>query len=283
MLWIMKRAARCGQLGGASMIPEAWRRGKKWKKAPGLTPHLGHHYNSNAFARGGGQGEEDIPAEPAPALEGARLPPAHEDEERTRGSARTPAQGAQASLRLGDPGGEAAPAGCSAVGIRSRNALCEPPPRPLRLRRGTRSAALCVRGRQETRRRGAAQSAETADARGVPSGEKGVLARMRSGAAGQAGNERGLLCGPLLGAAGSSAEGGGRATSVGALTLLALVHFYRHVISPLTGPHCRYTPTCSQYALTAIERYGARKGGAMAVKRLLRCHPFHPGGWDPVP
>ncbi len=51
----------------------------------------------------------------------------------------------------------------------------------------------------------------------------------------------------------------------------------------MTGAHCRYTPTCSQYALTAIERYGARKGGAMAVKRLLRCHPFHPGGWDPVP
>ncbi len=51
----------------------------------------------------------------------------------------------------------------------------------------------------------------------------------------------------------------------------------------MTPPHCRYTPTCSQYALVAIERYGARKGGLMAIKRLLRCHPFHPGGWDPVP
>ena len=68
------------------------------------------------------------------------------------------------------------------------------------------------------------------------------------------------------------------------MTLLtALIRFYRQFISPMTGAHCRYNPTCSQYALVAIERYGARKGGAMAIKRLLRCHPFHPGGWDPVP
>lgn len=67
------------------------------------------------------------------------------------------------------------------------------------------------------------------------------------------------------------------------ILLTALIRFYRRFISPMTGAHCRYTPTCSQYALVAIERYGARKGGAMAIRRLLRCHPFHPGGWDPVP
>ena len=67
------------------------------------------------------------------------------------------------------------------------------------------------------------------------------------------------------------------------MVLTGLIRFYRCFISPLTGAHCRYNPTCSQYALTAIERYGARKGGAMAIRRILRCHPFHPGGWDPVP
>ncbi|RLB95232.1 MAG: membrane protein insertion efficiency factor YidD [Deltaproteobacteria bacterium] len=48
-------------------------------------------------------------------------------------------------------------------------------------------------------------------------------------------------------------------------------------------PSCRFTPTCSQYAYEAVSRYGAVRGGLMAFKRLLRCHPFHPGGYDPVP
>ena len=65
--------------------------------------------------------------------------------------------------------------------------------------------------------------------------------------------------------------------------LLALIGFYQRRISPLLGPHCRYTPTCSQYAVEAIERYGAARGGWMAFRRILRCHPFHPGGYDPVP
>jgi len=65
--------------------------------------------------------------------------------------------------------------------------------------------------------------------------------------------------------------------------LMALIRGYRAVISPLLPPTCRYTPTCSQYALTAVERFGAVKGSWLAVRRVLRCHPFHPGGYDPVP
>ena len=65
--------------------------------------------------------------------------------------------------------------------------------------------------------------------------------------------------------------------------LLALVRFYRRAISPLRPPCCRYTPTCSQYALEAFEKYGALKGGWMAFRRILRCNPFHKGGYDPVP
>lgn len=66
--------------------------------------------------------------------------------------------------------------------------------------------------------------------------------------------------------------------------MLRLLLFYRRFLSPLKGgPTCRFIPTCSQYAMEAIERYGAVKGGWMAWKRLMRCHPFHPGGYDPVP
>ena len=64
---------------------------------------------------------------------------------------------------------------------------------------------------------------------------------------------------------------------------ILLIKFYRMFISPLKPPSCRYIPTCSQYALIAIEKYGAVRGGWMAVKRILRCHPFHKGGYDPVP
>lgn len=66
--------------------------------------------------------------------------------------------------------------------------------------------------------------------------------------------------------------------------LLAAIRFYRQAISPHKGgPSCRYQPTCSQYALTAIERYGALRGGLMAAWRILRCNPFSKGGYDPVP
>jgi uncharacterized protein len=65
--------------------------------------------------------------------------------------------------------------------------------------------------------------------------------------------------------------------------LIALIRFYRRYLSPLKSPCCRFVPTCSEYALEAIQRYGAAKGGLLAVKRILKCHPFHKGGYDPVP
>ena len=65
--------------------------------------------------------------------------------------------------------------------------------------------------------------------------------------------------------------------------LIALIKVYRFVLSPYIGQHCRFTPTCSQYALEAIEMYGSVKGSWLAAKRLSKCHPFHTGGWDPVP
>ena len=68
--------------------------------------------------------------------------------------------------------------------------------------------------------------------------------------------------------------------------LLAIVRFYRKFISPYTPPSCRFIPTCSEYALISIERYGAWKGGLLALKRICRCHPFHTGEhdfYDPVP
>lgn len=63
---------------------------------------------------------------------------------------------------------------------------------------------------------------------------------------------------------------------------LLLIKFYRLAISPLKPPCCRFYPTCSEYALQAVEKYGVVKGGYLAVKRVLKCHPFHPGGYDPV-
>ncbi|MBR5329287.1 MAG: membrane protein insertion efficiency factor YidD [Firmicutes bacterium] len=64
--------------------------------------------------------------------------------------------------------------------------------------------------------------------------------------------------------------------------LILIIRFYRKAISPLFPPCCRFVPTCSQYALEAISKYGALKGGKMAIRRILRCHPFHKGGYDPV-
>ena len=66
--------------------------------------------------------------------------------------------------------------------------------------------------------------------------------------------------------------------------LLRCIRFYQKNLSPMKGgPTCRFIPTCSQYALEAIEKYGALKGGWLAFKRILRCNPFHKGGYDPVP
>jgi len=65
--------------------------------------------------------------------------------------------------------------------------------------------------------------------------------------------------------------------------LIALVHLYRVTLSPLLGPSCRFEPSCSAYALEALERHGAARGAWLSLRRMLRCHPFHPAGFDPVP
>ena len=65
--------------------------------------------------------------------------------------------------------------------------------------------------------------------------------------------------------------------------LLGLLSVYRYAISPLLGRNCRFHPSCSEYAVEAVERHGAMRGGWLALKRVGRCHPFHSGGYDPVP
>lgn len=65
--------------------------------------------------------------------------------------------------------------------------------------------------------------------------------------------------------------------------VLGAIRFYQREISPLCPPRCRYIPTCSEYAVEAVEKYGAIKGTYLATKRILRCNPFHKGGYDPVP
>jgi len=65
--------------------------------------------------------------------------------------------------------------------------------------------------------------------------------------------------------------------------LVLLVRGYQKLISPLIGPHCRFAPTCSQYAIDALAQHGVVRGLGLAVRRILRCHPFSEGGLDPVP
>ncbi len=71
--------------------------------------------------------------------------------------------------------------------------------------------------------------------------------------------------------------------SAGASLLMTLITGYRRFISPMFGPHCRFAPSCSAYALESVRVHGALRGGWLAVRRIGRCHPFHPGGFDPVP
>lgn len=68
-----------------------------------------------------------------------------------------------------------------------------------------------------------------------------------------------------------------------AQALIFLIRVYQRLLSPLLGPRCRFHPSCSQYAAEAIERFGPWRGGWLALRRLSRCHPLHPGGIDPVP
>lgn len=65
--------------------------------------------------------------------------------------------------------------------------------------------------------------------------------------------------------------------------VIGLIRAYQYLISPLLGPHCRFYPSCSQYAVEAIRRHGLLRGGYLSLHRLSRCHPWHPGGLDPVP
>ena len=65
--------------------------------------------------------------------------------------------------------------------------------------------------------------------------------------------------------------------------LLALIRGYQYLFRPLLGSNCRFYPSCSDYAREAVEKHGALKGGWLALRRILRCHPYHPGGYDPVP
>ena len=64
--------------------------------------------------------------------------------------------------------------------------------------------------------------------------------------------------------------------------ILLFIGFYRTCLSPLKPPTCRFVPTCSEYAKEAVDKYGAARGTLLVIKRILRCHPFHPGGYDPV-
>ena len=75
----------------------------------------------------------------------------------------------------------------------------------------------------------------------------------------------------------------GRTATVPARLLMVPITGYRRFVSPLLPPRCRFAPSCSEYALTAVAEHGAARGLWLAVKRIARCHPFNPGGYDPVP
>ncbi|HEX6098351.1 MAG TPA: membrane protein insertion efficiency factor YidD [Thermoanaerobaculia bacterium] len=70
---------------------------------------------------------------------------------------------------------------------------------------------------------------------------------------------------------------------IGRPIALFLLRFYKRFLSPLLPPMCRFEPTCSVYTMQAVEKYGVLRGVWLGMKRLGRCHPFNPGGWDPVP
>ncbi|HBT48158.1 MAG TPA: membrane protein insertion efficiency factor YidD [Peptococcaceae bacterium] len=78
-------------------------------------------------------------------------------------------------------------------------------------------------------------------------------------------------------------KGRKRSLSPGQTLIILLLKFYQKGISPFTVPRCRFYPSCSHYALEAVTKYGVWRGGWLAVKRLAKCHPWHGGGYDPVP
>lgn len=73
------------------------------------------------------------------------------------------------------------------------------------------------------------------------------------------------------------------ADGFGARLLIALVRAYQLVLRPVLPPTCRFAPSCSAFAIEALRRHGARRGASLAMRRVARCHPWHAGGWDPVP
>jgi uncharacterized protein len=81
---------------------------------------------------------------------------------------------------------------------------------------------------------------------------------------------------------GSAAQVGGNGSAV-VRGVIYLIQLYRHTVSPLRLPTCRFTPTCSQYAIEALSEYGLLRGSWLATVRLLKCGPWHRGGWDPIP
>jgi len=81
----------------------------------------------------------------------------------------------------------------------------------------------------------------------------------------------------------STQNGTGRTATVSARLFMLPIAGYRRFVSPLLAPRCRFAPSCSEYALTALAEHGALRGLWLAVTRIARCHPFHPGGYDPVP
>lgn len=76
---------------------------------------------------------------------------------------------------------------------------------------------------------------------------------------------------------------GSRASRLASAPLIGLIYLYKYLISPLLGPSCRFVPTCSDYAVEALRTHGLLRGGWLAVRRLLRCHPWGGSGYDPVP
>jgi putative membrane protein insertion efficiency factor len=72
-------------------------------------------------------------------------------------------------------------------------------------------------------------------------------------------------------------------TAVPRGVVIGAIRLYQRILSPLLGPSCRFRPTCSAYAITSVERFGVVRGGWLAAKRIGRCHPWNPGGFDPVP